>query len=377
MIFSFKPEPKYSAVALFFQNIQEKIFLYKEHILSTSEIYEQKLAEALTPLHEESNAKLIEVRAKHESVLRENKGNKDAELIALHESGLDDAEGYYQYLEENIQQEHDELHDFFNKSSLIMLYSLLESELKKLCQIMQEIKMSRIGIEHFSNSNYIKGCFNYLDLVIELPAHPLESFQTKISYLQLFRNRIVHSSAELSPNSTNEEKNLLKQALNDAKEAVIISEGQFDNKRTIKIYSKQYLLQSLELIADLFLTLYQIINHENNYLIVKEELLSFFSAEISDIEIIIDSHQHIKNGAKFQFTICQKAKTGGTEIIHLNASVSSAASLEVATINQCKDSKLASEVANQIKKKEKYFASIFKEWTIANPSMSVNITLYE
>jgi hypothetical protein len=304
MQYSLPPsKPKRFSLSRFFIGLAEKIELYEDHVRKTNAFYEHDLKPKLDALEQEYKADSVQAQEQFEKVNKEWDGEEHFRYVmAMHESGLDNLDEGYQYQQELVREPYEEMLDYINKASLILLYSLLESSLKRLCELLKEMEKTRISVADFGD--YIAGSMKYLDLVIGLPRASLEPFETKITHIQYVRNRIVHNHSEFDM----EDDSTLNEIISASKPYLIMVESPDEPVRTLKIYDPAYIFNSYQVLKDYFNELFWLINKKYGYPIINDKIAKVFQASLGAIEVTNTQVDNIKGGKKLTASITYTAK---------------------------------------------------------------------
>jgi hypothetical protein len=183
-------------VEVFYHKLDNKLFIFEDIVEKTITLYKKNYHDKIA-LYE---ADYIKLRAKavvvYNDVMAEEGDNDTNHLLAMHKSGLDEIEHYHDRNKEELKLVIDDMEDNFNKSSLIGIYSILESETKKLCKILKVEFSVRLPYELLESKDYFNTSLNYFDYVLDLKVTDLLPLQTKFINLQYLRNRLIHGGGE-------------------------------------------------------------------------------------------------------------------------------------------------------------------------------------
>lgn len=182
----------------FFANVKSRVITHTHHIEHTVLLYKQEHDEAKNKIEASLKEPYEKLHVDYEALLGEFEDPALDDQYARHQSGLADLENEHVRREEQLFDEQLELLGLFHNSAIIQAYSLLEKELKDLCDILKKETGESISQHDFASRDYIKGCLKYLGLVIKLDISRLDPFMTKIIDLQYIRNRLIHDRGEFS-----------------------------------------------------------------------------------------------------------------------------------------------------------------------------------
>lgn len=377
MEFSFYPTPKQSPLLAHFTNLESKIELYEQHIAVTTQFYSTELEKKLLVVRKELALERTTVEEAYEVAYQAATGTEDERhLVANEESGRDSMYDYYQYQEELWEEHYAEMFDYFNKSSIIMLYGLMESELKHLCIILKNLTKTRISIDDFKSANYIKGYFKYLDLVIEIPYTTLEKFNTKIEHIQFVRNKIAHNNSEISSIDDKEEKKVLQEVMAQSKKMLTESHDYLTGKKHLRIFDSAYVEQGYDLFKELIRKLFLLVNQRLGFPILIENLNDLFIPYCKAATFNVVKVDAVKGGMKFRVEAELKDETMVSETFMMNITITGAKNFHVEVINQVLDSEKVSFYVNSIHDRKNLAMRFFKGWVEPNPKLKLQITFF-
>lgn len=190
-------ERKTSPAEKAFKSVIDRLKLYEQHTTSTTTLYRREFTEAKKQIDIDEKAAVVAAKQRYNDILGGSERHEDHDW-AMHVSGLDELDHHYYTVRESQAERFVEMADFFNKSSLVSLYGLLETDLRRLCFMLQTVFNKKIGVDMLSDRNYLQAFLEYFEFVIELPITQLEPHIVKLKELQQLRNRIVHDGALFS-----------------------------------------------------------------------------------------------------------------------------------------------------------------------------------
>jgi hypothetical protein len=374
-MFFFFFNPKRSAIDLFFLNIEEKTELYNRHIAVTKTLYNDERAKELKPLIDEYNSVKDEVEKKYDEEYENWQGDEDQRApIAEHLSGRQNMYDYFENQEDMVNEHYDEMFDYFNKSSLIILYALLEGELKKLCGILKPIAETRIDVDDFKSENYIEGYVKYLDLVIGLKTAKLETFMTRIQQIQYVRNRIAHNGAEFTMASNP----ALDECIKKSNGLLVLTHDSEMEKRQLKMFNPVYIDNCYELLREVFHTLFWLVNERFGNRILEERIRYIFEPEFGETAVEIQKTEDIKGGMCFIVRVGYADEQGTAAEFACNISVTGAKTNSVNIINQDEgNERLQKWSDDQQKKGHKLYNGLLKGLIGHKIGLKVGIKLYQ
>ncbi|RYD50679.1 MAG: hypothetical protein EOP52_13545 [Sphingobacteriales bacterium] len=223
-------------------NAIRKISLYKNHLQSTTKLYGSEYSQQLDQLVITEKIQITEANERITQILAGAEQTEENRLYAEHMSGYDTIIFGYVDAKEELYNNFNEMVGYFNKSALVSSYSLLESELRRLCIILQETTNEKLSLKDISGSDYFGSMIKYLSLVIDIDTNKLEHYISKIRDLQKLRNKIVHSNGELISNTEDKESrvNLLR-IINQNKGTLSLKIDSETQIETIQIDNSNYI----------------------------------------------------------------------------------------------------------------------------------------
>jgi hypothetical protein len=351
--------------------------MYETHIEVTTKFYRSELEKDIKLITEEYEREQVPVEENYKAVYAATGGSKEERhLIAEQASGKDAMYENYQYLQELCEKESDEKFDYFNKSSMIMLYSMIESEMKRLCTILKEFSEVRISIDDFKSMNYMKGYFKYLDLVINLPFVGLEKFNTKIESIQYVRNRIVHSNSEVGMTGDNEEKKALQNAIDNSNNLLKQVYDPQTSRTYLRIFDSRYVTEGYQLLKDLVRELFYLINRHFEYPLLKVKLMELFKKSYDDAVFSVLEASEIARGIKFKLKVTSNNEMDVPDKFMMNIVITKGKEDCIEILDQIGDNQKIQQLCEHIKQK-KYLASrYFMGWVRPAPKLKIQFTFF-
>lgn len=129
---------------------------------------------------------------------------------------------------------------------LLSLFSLLESWMKRICELENHDSSSHVKITDLSGNNYIEKSRKYLMLVAELDLSDADKLWSKIREIQKIRNAIIHNESNIliDKNRKLEKQDLYNLIKKDVRFEFNQSNGDF------YIKNKEYLVEVIQTITD-------------------------------------------------------------------------------------------------------------------------------
>ncbi|MCB9224153.1 MAG: hypothetical protein H6582_08265 [Crocinitomicaceae bacterium] len=186
------------------QNFDRGMFKATPIIFMVLESHKHKIVSELDSfknyiVHTQDNIKDLQKKLEDKMSEELSKTSDDEDLFDLHE--------YYEL-------QHIEFHQFhpttFNNSTLITLFSFLETSLKSLCDSLHRHKRHKIQVTDLKGNSYIDQSRKYLILVEGINLDDINDYWIKISNYRKIRNCIVHNNSKFF---TDKEKSIDKQNL--------------------------------------------------------------------------------------------------------------------------------------------------------------------
>lgn len=378
MKFTIKAAETRSALDTFFLKLEEKIILYQQHIKTTTDFYTAELDKNLQPIIDQRESEKDEVEKKFQEYYEAWDGPEEyRQLVAEHESGRDSMYDYFEFQEDIWKEHYGEMFDYLNKSSLIIMYALLESQMSRLCTILKEMSGSKIKADDFKSTNYIEGYFKYLDLVILLDMQPLDDYRRRIVPIQYVRNRLAHNGGEFDMGvDENDDKELVK-VVQESKGLLVLVHDQNDNKRYLKIFDTRYIDEGYELIRELFHDLFWMINKKFGFPVFCERMVRMFRPYFGENQVTILKIDSVKNGTKITTEIDFKVESGESVAFRCNITITTAKTYQLNILNQAEENKQIQECADEMMRHPTrvthgYLSGIVRP----NPALKVEMTFY-
>lgn len=106
------------------------------------------------------------------------------------------------YLQDLYSKEIKAISSYYHHSSIVLIYTVLESSLSQLCHEVTEMTKSKFTHERLAGKNLIGKSIDYLQLTSSLDFTKIEGVWAKIGRYQGIRNQIVHQNSRLKKDKT-------------------------------------------------------------------------------------------------------------------------------------------------------------------------------
>lgn len=274
-----------SSLEIVFEDLIKKIELYEKQYKITLKLYKSELSKELKKLLEEYEIEEKKEKVNYDQAYADTEVEGEDEQMrhsyANHVSGLEVLYWEYQNEKDNITSRYLDFFDLYCKSLMTALYSLVESKLKEICDIIADDFGQKIKYEHLDSRDYLNASINYLDLVIQLPVVSLEPFISKLKDIQFIRNRIIHTQSKF----TGDNEKTISEIVKKSNGALELTTEKSASKLRLK--KTQYILDFFELIREFFEELFWLIDIKQEKKILKKGLKFWFG--------ILDNKIFIKN----------------------------------------------------------------------------------
>jgi hypothetical protein len=303
-----KPQSPFDAYLF---HVDEMLDVFEQNTTSTTELYRNEYGNAKSLISESIKKQVEDARIIYKQAYDEIEGDDyEKDNYASNKAGYQEIQEEDHYQHEQLLRKFQEMTDHFNKSSLAMTYSMLESQFRRYCELLKDITDQKLSIDDLEQSNYLLSMFNYLEKVIGLPMKSLEKFKLIFKELQFLRNKIMHNGAEF-PNNKNEE---LKTIITKSDKLLVLEKertpsSDWDAEETISPYyilrvkKIEYLHRYFEAISSFFNELFwlsdALLKHQPIAGRIKH-VASFLSKDISITDTMIAD---VKKGKNIRATI--------------------------------------------------------------------------
>ncbi|MET3981408.1 Asp-tRNA(Asn)/Glu-tRNA(Gln) amidotransferase C subunit/uncharacterized protein YeaO (DUF488 family) [Mucilaginibacter sp. UYP25] len=295
--------PELSTPEKFFIQVQHKLQIYKKHTETTIKLYQDEFKEQLLNHKKKAQEAMAKANEAYELHYEEIVGSdQDKQSYATHESGIDELQYHFSNEEEALKNSFSEMADHFNKSALVTLYALMETELRRLCSQLQAHYQKRVSLERFEQADYLKSIMEYLDQIIELDISGFQPYQTKIIPLQFLRNKVMHNGGEFPLPVTEYLDDLVK----TSDGGLSLEEIPDEQFVVVRVRSK-FVFPFYELISEMFYVLFALLNEKENFSFLSSRLAYVFRFLAPGLTVTYKEHKSIKNGQMFTFLMESRA----------------------------------------------------------------------
>lgn len=331
----FHDAPTLTPFELLIQGIFTKTHLHERHLNRTIQLYRNEYRQNLAELRVVQEQALSVARTKYDEIIKSSGDTEENHYYADHDSGWSDITSHFAEQEEYLQKEMLNLVDYFNKSALVVAYSLFESSFRDVCLTLQEAFKKRIGLKHMISANYLKSMLEYLDLVLEVDVTSLTPHISKIEHLQFLRNRIVHEGGIIALDKADEK--LLKQIISQSGKSVALENDEHSNLHSIRIKKVQYIISYYQLIRTFFRDALYLIDLSTDHSLLRARIKHLFGFVSADLSVTIKSVMHGVDYAKVAFELHFPDKSI-RHIVGCNMNIKKSKEPKIAATNQLDNS---------------------------------------
>jgi len=320
-----------------FSDLKRMIELYEKQYDITLELYRSEWKNETSNLTKQFDAENKSANKEYNRIYdelkMENANDGDYELwntVAMQESGLIHLDQEYEQKKQTTTRKYKDYFDLYSKSLLIALYSLVESKLKEICNIIAIDERQRITYDHLNSRDYLNTSFNYIDLVLQIPIVTLKPFKSKFKDIQFVRNRIVHSGSSI-PRADKDGQIKIMEIVRKSKGSLrLIKNSQF---HALRINDPKYIINYILLIREFFEELIWLIDIRQNNKILKRSLGFWFGILDKNIFVKILQTTKLKKGKrKIIFKLSSRKKN--IPKFNCSVNISRATKNSVDTIDQ-------------------------------------------
>lgn len=339
----FDSETKMSALQKFNIAVHRKIAIYRINSKKTRELYKKEFLEIDAKNRKDFSEANGQAAIKYKEVFAEIEGDEHLKhSYADHESGYREIGIHYELTEEALKMDFMEMADNFNKSSLIVQYALLESELRRLCGLLKDILKKRIALSDIEAGDYLNSIYNYLDKVIEIEMDSILPFQNKFKDIQYIRNRIVHNGGEFSL----EANDTLDQFVESHKGSVKLEVLKHENIRILRMPKNDVVSQFYDLTHDFFGELFWVIERKRSYVTLIERITFLFAFLSGKTCVKLIESNIVNKGRQFVFKI--DTNDGTIADFNCKLTIRSAKKSAVSLINQLDKHEMIDRLVDQL-----------------------------
>jgi len=182
----------------FFSELDKKIALSERNTIATFSLYQQDHLTSHASLKSTFEHEMKLADSKYNAAYKEINGGDDIKhAYAANESGWGYLTQRNAMDSELLDLRFEEMTNNLFTSSIISLYVLLESELKRLCNYWRKLTHNRIEISDFGQRDYVGASYKYIDKVMGINMSSIDSHLNKLKDLQNLRNRLIHDGGVL------------------------------------------------------------------------------------------------------------------------------------------------------------------------------------
>jgi len=346
-----------------FLGIKEQLELYEKQFVNTINSYLKSRQEELDLL-EERYLKIEKIKQERYYKVLGTENPNDQKNIDYdrHISGIERLAQEKEVEIEKIKLKYSDFLDLFSKSTLVAIYSLNENFLNKICNIASQIFNKKIKVSHFNSRDYLKASFNYLELVIDIPKEPFESYISKLEEIQKVRNKIIHAGSKITGDP------IVKFVKTYSNSFIYNTENKF-----LRVISPEFTTDFFILIKNMYEEILWNLEERQNYRTLKNILENWYSLIEGEITITEIS---IKKISEKKRTIDFKAKSSSEEIPNFSGklTLNSSTGYEFEIINQT-DNELIKELV-EAEKDGYYLEEGLKVFMAFNENLDINLLIY-
>ncbi|MBG6233785.1 Asp-tRNA(Asn)/Glu-tRNA(Gln) amidotransferase C subunit [Pedobacter sp. CAN_A7] len=367
----FLDPPQLTILETFFIQVQGKIAMYKQHAETTTQLYQSEADGKLAIQRAEFKAAMEEANLVYKRVYEETGGSEDDKHgNATHESGTQEIEHHYTIGEEDLKASFLEIADHYNKSSLVTLYALLETELRRLCDHLHSTFGLRFTVERFEKTDYLKSIMEYISLVADIDITSVEPKMNKLQGLQFLRNRIMHNGAEFTIK--------LNQKLDDL---VASSDGGLvlelipeELSRVLRVRSK-FISPYYTIISDFFFDLFRSLNVKLGFTILADRISFLFGFITRQAVATFVSQSDVASGKQYLFLI-ESDDFENLFSFNLKLTVTAANTEQVIITNQLNEVDRMERLVEQLNENPAVLRLALNGYFFPNKSHKIEIMLY-
>lgn len=367
----FLDPPQLTTLETFFIQVQGKIAMYKQHAETTIQLYQSEANGKLAIQRAEFKAAMEEANLIYKRVYDETGGSEDDKHgNAAHESGIQEIEHHYTTGEQDLKASFLEMADHYNKSSLVTLYALLETELRRLCGHLHSTFGLRFTVERFEKTDYLKSIMEYISLVADLDITPVEPKMNKLQELQFLRNRIMHNGAEFTM-ELNQKLDDLVAGSDGGLVLELIPEEQL---RIMRVRSK-FISPYYAIISDFFFDLFRSLNVKLGFSILADRISFLFGFITREAVATFVSQRDVANGKQFIFLI-ESNNFENLFSFHLKLTVTAANTDQVVITNQLDEIDRMERLVEQLTENPAVLRQALTGYLYPNKTHKIEIMLY-
>ncbi|MFB0496085.1 hypothetical protein ABID99_002322 [Mucilaginibacter sp. OAE612] len=284
----------------FFISLQNKIVLYRKHSETTTELYRKELRQGLEKLKaEQLEAEEKTLAAYKKSYAEAGGSDEDKHSFATMDAGVLDMQNHFASADERLKTQFFEMAGYFNKSSLVIVYALVENELRKLCGLLKTTLNKRISLGDLEGKDYLQSIFDYFDKVLEIDLQREQHFLSIFKDIQFLRNKIMHNGGEFSIVKNEELDRIVK----SSKGLLYLNTNREEGIRILGISRIDFVYEKYDIILSFLQKLIWVVDEKLKYSLLEKRLVYLFRYLTDDLDITIQQVNKVKNGWQTTFLI--------------------------------------------------------------------------
>lgn len=146
-------------------------------------------------------------------------------------SSLDNSQDESSQIDEMFFNETSKIKSYFYNSLIVMVYTVYESTLNKICVELNSNVKSKLDHENLNDRNAAKKFLLYLNLIADIDYLKDKKSHDRITEFQKLRNQIAHQNSTIKGKSEQDKKKnaiALKATFNRTENAIIVNEVTWD-----------------------------------------------------------------------------------------------------------------------------------------------------
>lgn len=360
---------KQSEIEIIFSRIFKKISLHEKHSLLTLRLFRQEYKNSLNEINQkyETDFKKADLLYQEEYQNSSYDDDRERDSFAYHVAGLAELEYDYSNNKQNLKESFKELMDLYYKSMLISVYSLIESETKKICSFCHINSGSKIKLEHLESKDYFNSMANYFEFVINIERIEYEKEYSKIKELQLIRNKIIHEGAEFKADDSG-----INALLNRNSDQ--LKSYSADDKVVLRIVKSSFVENYINNSRLFFEKLFWLIDKKSNYSTWHQALKVFFEIIGDDVSITFDSLPLNVNNLSFIHHIVMTAEQRIE--FKCKTKIKRDSRNDISIVSQIEDPTIEYFIRKVNENKNEIFEGIFSKFLMSSKNISVSFLLY-
>ncbi|MGF7082797.1 hypothetical protein [Mucilaginibacter sp. UYCu711] len=305
VLFYLMDHPGGSDLLHFFKELNRKIQLQRQHAETTTDLYRREYGIHKSALHEKREVAHVEAKKIFDEVYTASEGDEDEKWSqAIMAAEPDAIDNHFNLEGMKLDMDYKDMADHFNKSSFVIVYAVLENELRRLCGLLKTTFGKRLSLQDIESKDYLQSMINYLEKVLEIDIESCQPNLTRIRQVQFLRNKIMHAAAEFPLG----DQPVLDQLIKDSKGNLYLQHFDPLTYRLLKIRKIDYVNQQYDLLLDFIYELLWCIDAKLEHALIKENLLLLFRFLDEKVEITISEVTVIKKGRKIAFAVIKGKK---------------------------------------------------------------------